>query len=234
MQTDSVQTELLALVRSHESDRDGGYRLATILCEYRTQLSEGDAERWDDVLVSWVREEEPSLSGVALEALSTCGGGRVSVALSALLRQTHSNVEFVEYVAHALIRRGVADDTVRAVVERNAALMRPMGLPNLAALIPILPDVLSVAVECIVAAMSTGRDDYVEANIPPFVHNAADSNLQILVRLVEQVFKRNRQSGLKLAAMLQDYLAKPFVQKELDAQSLSSVSPPGKSKRRPA
>jgi len=101
--------------------------------------------------------------------------------------------------------------------------MRPLGLPNLAALMVLLPDVLAVAVECIVAAMSTDRDDYVEANVPPFVHNAADSDLELLVQLVEQVFNRNRQFGLRLSAMVQAYLTKPFVQRQLDAQAVSNV-----------
>jgi len=74
VQSDSVQADLLALVRSHHGDHDGGYRLATVLCDYRAQLSEMDAEQWDEALLGWVRDEEPSLWGVALEALSSSGG----------------------------------------------------------------------------------------------------------------------------------------------------------------
>jgi len=93
--------------------------------------------------------------------------------------------------------------------------MSPMGLPNLAALLVLVPELLVSAAECIAAAMSAGKYNYVAANVPPFVYAAADSEPELLVRLVQQVLMQDHGAGQRFGDMVAEYLEKPFVQRRL-------------------
>jgi len=212
------------LESAHREDYDGGYRLASALCKYREQMPDSTAHVWDDVLLGWARDEPARLWGVALEALARAGGVGVNQKLDAMLRASDRDLEWREYVAHTLIRRGFPSATVRRNVQHAARRMTPMGLANLAALLVLAPELLPASVECIVAAMSSGRHDYVEVNVPPFVHAAANSEFDLLVRLVQQTGAKDHQTGSRLAAMIIEYLARPFVQKRFGADVVGQVA----------
>ena len=62
-----------------------------------------------------------------------------------------------------------------------------------------------------VAAISDGKIDYVRANVPPFVYAAADSDPELLVRLVRQTDAVDHEAGRRLAEMVAEYLDKQFI-----------------------
>lgn len=212
---DSTRNKLLDIERAHRDDHDGGYKLAFALCEYRETLSAHDATDWDEVLLGWIRDEAPTLWGVALEALARAGGDRVNGALSQMLRESQHSLECRDYITNTLIRRGVTNQVVRTEVQRGACSMSPMGLPNLAALLVLSPEFLDEAARLIDEAISSGRQEYVDANVPPFVYAAIDGDYGLLPQLVEKIRARNWDSGASFASMLIEYLQKPFVQKRM-------------------
>lgn len=213
MTIESTRADLLAIERAHQDNHDGGYHLASALCEYRRDMPEHAAGEWDQVLLGWVRDEPARFWGVALEALARAGGSGVNDELAAMLREASRNAEWREYVAHTLIRRGASSRELTLEVEEAARRMSPMGLANLAALLGLVPDLLSSAVACVVAAMSSGKYEYVEANIPPFVYAAADSDPELLLRLIRQTEAEDREAGRRFGKMVAEYLGRPFVQR---------------------
>lgn len=216
MPDESTRVDLIALERAHQDDQDGGYRLASALCEYREKMPDAATGEWDEILLEWVQNEPISLWGVALEALARTGSPSVSEKLAAMLHGPGRSTKWREYVAHTLIRRGFSAPELVAEVELAAQNMSPMGLPNLAALLVLVPERLASAVACIVAAIESGKYDYVEANVPPFVYAAADSEPELLVRLVQQSFTQDHEAGKRLADMVIEYLGKPFVQRRFE------------------
>ncbi len=219
----TVRNDLLAIARAH-NEPDGGYGLVSALCAYRSQMLESMRSQWDEVLLGWVQEEAPSLWGVALEALVRAGGTMVNAELSRILHGGERSAQWREYVAYALIRRGCADETVRMEAEQGARGMSPMGLSNLAGLLVIAPELLGTAIDCVATAMSSGHYDYVRANLPPFVYAAADSDAELLVRMVERISERDLENGKRFAAMVADYLKKPFIQKRIGADVAAKLS----------
>ena len=216
MSVESTEADLLALECSHLGDRDGGYRVASALCEHRNRMPPHAVSEWDEVLVGWVREGPARLWGIALEALAHEGGSDVSEKLATELRSPGRDVEWREYLVHTLIRRGFTSKELTSEVEQAAQQMSPMGLSNLAALLVSVPEVLASAVACLVAAVTLGEYEYVEANIPCFVYAAADSDPQLIVRLVEQVYAQNLELGRDLGEMVIEYLGRPFVRRRFD------------------
>ena len=53
---EATPADLLVIERAHQSDHDGGYGLASALCDYRRQNSEWTVNEWDEVLVGWERD----------------------------------------------------------------------------------------------------------------------------------------------------------------------------------
>jgi hypothetical protein len=220
---ESTRSNLLVLRLEHENDGDGGYRFAAALCDYRVRMTKDATELWDKVLLKWVHDEEPSLWGVALEALARVGGHDVNGALSAMLGDGERGVEFRDLATNTLIRRRFVIDSVRAEVERGARQLSPMGLANIAAALAFMPDLLESAAECVVDTLSAGALRYPETIVPPFVYAATDSDPGILVRLVEHVLERNQEYGTNFSGMIRDYLSKPFVQKRLGGEIASAL-----------
>lgn len=213
MTINSTQSDLLSIAHAHRNDRDGGYDLAAALCTYRMGMPRDRASEWDEVLLNWVQDESERPWGVALEALARAGGPAVDERLSLMLREAGRSEEWREYVANTLIRRGVRDDELKSHVEQAALRMTPMGLPNLAALLPARSELLTSAASCIVEAMSNDRHDYVEANVPPFVYSARDHNPELLVQLVRETYSRDQTAGRRLGEMVADYLEKPWAER---------------------
>lgn len=213
MTINSTRSDLLSIEHAHRNVHDGGYQLASVLCEYRAEMSKDRVSEWDEVLLNWARDESKRLWGVALEALARAGGPAVNERLASMLRGAGPWDEWREYVANTLIRRGVRDDELKSQVEQAARRMTPMGLPNLAALLPSAPELLASAASCIVEAMSNMRYEYVEANVPPFVYSAVDHNPELLVQLVQETYSRDQTAGRLLGQMFADYLKKPFVER---------------------
>ena len=217
MAIESTRADLLAIEQAHQDVHDGGYRLASALCDYRAEMPEGTSSEWDNVLLGWVRDEPARFWGVALEALARAGRASVNDELAAMLHESGRSDEWREYVANTLIRRGFSNAELIEQVEEAARRMSPMGLPNLAALLILVPELLASAVACIVAALCAGKYEYVEANVPPFVYAAADCDPELLVRLAEQTRASDHEAGRRFGAMVAEYLRKPFVQRRLPA-----------------
>ena len=83
----------------------------------------------------------------------------------------------------------------------------------MAALLPSTPELLTSAASCIVKAMSNKKYEYVEANVPPFVHSAGDSNPELLEKLVRETYSRDQAAGRRLGEMVTDYLKEPWVER---------------------
>jgi hypothetical protein len=213
MTIESTRADLLSLVHGHRDIHDGGYQLASALCDYRNQMPDSAVKEWEEVLLAWVRDEPARLWGVALEALARAGGRRVGDELTAMLGARGSSEEWREYVANTLIRLGCTNSDLIKQIEEAAQRMTPMGLPNLAALLIHVPEQLTCAVTCIVAALSAGKSRYIKANVPPFVLAAADSDPELLVRLVQQTHAEDREAGRQLGEMIAEHLREPFVER---------------------
>ncbi|MGB5697808.1 MAG: hypothetical protein WBM46_19310 [Polyangiales bacterium] len=61
--------------------------------------------------------------------------------------------------------------------------------------------------------MSNKKYEYVEAHVPPFVHNAAYHNPELLVQLVRETYSRDQTAGRRLGEMVADYLEKPWAKR---------------------
>lgn len=214
MTADDVLADLEAIEHLHGSDRDGGYALAETLCEYQRRMPDDVQHLWDEVLLTWVRDRADRWWGVATQALAYAGGPAVDEGLAALLRDSAGELEWRGYVANTLIRRGYSSDELTAEVANAAQARTPMGLTNLAALLRLAPDLLAPAAACVVTAISSGDLGYVEAHVPPFVHAAADSDPELLVRLVARTEALDRDAGRRFGRMVADYLRKPWVREE--------------------
>lgn len=215
MSVETTRTALYALERAHRDDRDGGYGLAAAFCEYRNQMPADAAGEWDEVLLGWVQAEHGRFWGVALEALARAGSAKISEDLAAMLRGPARSTEWREHVINTLIRRGFHDSALIADVEQAAKRMTPLGLPNLAALLARVPQLFNSCAACIVDLIAAGRLAHVEANVPPFVYAAADSEPEVLLRLVQQISLQNNDAGQQFGTMVIEYLEKPFVQRSL-------------------
>ena len=213
MAIETTRADLLGIEQAHQDVHDGGYRLVLDLCNYRGGMPEGSAQEWDEVLVAWVRDGSARFWGVALEALARTGGACVNDELAAMLNEPDRSDEWREYVVNTLIRRGVSNAELMTQVEEAARRMSPMGLPNLAALMILEPKMLASAAACIAAAVSAGKCEYVAANVPPFVYAAADSDPEVLVRLVQSVQARDQEAGRRFGGMVAEYLREPFIRR---------------------
>jgi hypothetical protein len=130
-----------------------------------------------------------------------------------MLRGPGRSEEWSEYVANTLIRRGFSDPALCSQVESAARRTSPMGLVNLAALLIVVPDMLASVAASVVAVMSEGKSQYVEENVAPFVYAAADTDPELLVRLVEETVAQDDEAGRRFGEMVARYLRKPFVQR---------------------
>ena len=213
MAVDATRADLLAIEQVHQNFHDGGYKLASALCDYRSKMPAVNAKEWDQVLLTWVRDGSARFWGVALEALARAEGASVDDELVAMLGEPDRSDEWREYVVNTLIRRGVSNPELRSQVEEAARRMSPMGLPNLAALLVVVPEMLAPAAACIAAAVSAGKCEYIGANVSPFVYAAADSDPELLVRLVQEVLARDHEAGRRFGEMVAEYLWEPFVQR---------------------
>ena len=209
---ESIRSQLIAIERAHREVNDGGYSLTSALCSYRAQLPEHAANEWDQVLVGWVRDRSARFWGVALEALARVGGPDAVDELVALLQEQGRDDQWREYVTNALIRRGFSSGWLVVEVIDAARRATPMGLQNLAALMAVVPGLLQSAATCIISALSAWKHEYVEGLIAPFVNVAADTDPEMLVRLVQKVEEDDQESGERLAEILRCYLQRPFVQ----------------------
>lgn len=220
MAYESTRAALDSLECAHRDDGDGGYRLASALCEYRIGMPASSAEEWDSVLMEWAKDETSGRWGVALEALAREGSRDVTKTLSVLLVSHEGSSEWREYVIHTLIRQGYATPALVSEV-RSAALQKSaLGLPNLARLIVLVPQQLKTAAQCFVEAIHSGEVDYAESNVPPFVYAALDSGPDLLVDLVQAVSLIERRAGVRLGNMIIEYLGKPFVQSRFERGTL--------------
>jgi hypothetical protein len=224
MSFESTGADLHGIVNQHQEVHDGGYRLASALCAYRDRMPKSTASEWDLVLLSWVRGSSARLWGVALEALARAGGPEVTNELSALMRQSGTDSQWREYVTNTLIRRGFSNSWFVAEVLEAAGRTTPMGLQNLAALMVIVPDLISSAAACIIAALSAWKHEYVEGLIAPFVSTAADTDPDMLVRLVQEAKAQDQKAGEQLAEILASYLGRPFVQSRFPQNLASRIA----------
>lgn len=216
MSVESTREDLLSIEQAYQEYHDGGYALASALCTYRARMTADRATEWDEVLLAWVGDDRARFWGVALEALARAGGASVSDRLAAMLREPGRSEDWREYVANTLIRRGFCNTQLKAEVEEAALRMSPMGLPNLAALLVVVPEMLASAAACIVAAISAGKYEYDDAIVPPFVYAAADSDPELLIHLVEQTLAKDHETGRRFGSMIAEHLAKPFVQRRFE------------------
>jgi hypothetical protein len=224
MSFESTGADLHGIVNQHQEVHDGGYRLASELCAYRNRMPKSTASEWDLVLLSWVRGSSARLWGVALEALARAGGPEVTNELSTLMRQSGTDSQWREYVTNTLIRRGFSNSWFVAEVLEAAGRTTPMGLQNLAALMVIVPDLISSAAACIIAALSAWKHEYVEGLIAPFVSTAADTDPDMLVRLVQEAKAQDQKAGEQLAEILALYLGRPFVQSRFPQNVASGIA----------
>ena len=207
----SMRIALREIEQAHSADKDSGDALVADLCQYRRQLPNKAQEEWDAELLRWVRDEAARYWSVALDALHREGGRAVNEELAAMLRNSERDGEWREGVVLALIRRGYRSLDLNAEVERAARVMSPMGLSNLAKILSREPELVSVAVDCIVGALAAGDRNYLESRVPALVLSVVDSDPKVLVHLVRRVRLRERGAGEDFLWMVVRCLEEPHM-----------------------
>lgn len=220
---EAVRSALLELEDAHREDRDGGYALANEMCTLRSSLSESESNEWSQVLLDRVTNGSSRAWGVALEAMARCGTASDAAALANIVRMRNIDAARADQIAHTLLRLHFHDEDLVALVAEAARARRPLGLPNLAALLAADPTVAGLAAESVHAAISAEGSDYMERYIPPFAYAAVEGGASPIVVLVAALADIDvREAGL-FARFLVAYLKKPFVQKKIDLEAAREI-----------
>jgi len=227
MDTTEVLQHLRKLDTAHRDDGDGGYALVRAIKDWVPLLERGDQEILWDALIELVTREDPTLWGVALEVLVQEHPGDSATKLSSLINLTERSEQWNDQIALALLRIGYKPSTAYCVSYIRTALTddRRVVLPLLAAL-------CRVDVEACLSLSATyfGRvfksDELAEKHrgyIPAFVRNFLEVDERLLRQLVERTREIDPSSSSKIAAMIDDCLARPVFTREIGESEVTAL-----------
>jgi hypothetical protein len=227
------QAALAELERRTGDAGDGGYALVRAIRAYQGDLAPGAQAALRAALLQLVAARHPRLWGVALEALTQEAAPGVAAPLAALLPGAPDGEDYRRQLLLALLRlrHREALDAATAYVAAGLRDGRLDALTVLAALARVdagravdlgaagFAAALGAAPAAAAAAPAPGVEGYVPAFASTFL--AEDDTL--LPLLVARTRARDAAAGATLGALLDAYLARPWVQADLGASRAQAI-----------
>jgi len=203
---------------AHESDHDGGYALVEELKQAHGEVEPEGRVLFAEALSDFVRNQDPQLWAVALEALVQLGANREVASLGEEVGQSSRNEKWKDNVVLGLLRLGQGQfhDAIVEHVLSSLESPRHLTVPILAALCRIDRSAcLEISSAYFESAHVDERESDVEGFIPAFVRNFIAVDDELLSELVRMVARKNPESARWLGRCLNEYLSKPWMLEEL-------------------
>ena len=229
MDRERILQKLRELDIAHRDDGDGGYALVDTIKDWAETLDSGSRKSLWDVLLELISTQDPTLWGVSLEVLLRENPDKAATQLNHLINLNNNNrsTEWKDQVCLALLRlrhkasRGNCVNHIHRALEDK----RRNALPLLAALCQV------DAEACLnLSATYFGNvlisDESVQKHrgyIPAFIRNFLEVDAHLLRRLVERTKAGNVSSGNKLAALIDEYLARPAFAHEIGQEKVTAL-----------
>jgi hypothetical protein len=218
MEKTEVQELIRRLNGEHQDDHDGGYALVAALKDARDAVEPDEREFFTESLADLVKDKDPELWAVALEALVQLGESQAVASLGDEVTESTQDERWKDYVVLGLLRLGQGRfrDPILEHVGASMANPRPLTLPIIAALCRIDREAcLEIASKYFADAHRRGNVRELEGFVPAFVRNFVAVDDQLLAEFVRRLVTREPEVGRWLARSLSDYLAKPWIMQEL-------------------
>lgn len=218
MDKTDAQKRIRQLNDAHESDHDGGYALVEALKQAHGELEPEGRGLFARALSDFVRNQDPQLWAVALEALVQLGARGEVAYLAEEVGFSSRDQKWKDNVVLGLLRLGQDQfrDTIVEHVLASLESPRHLTIPILAALCRIDRSAcLEISSAYFASAKVEEREITVQGFIPAFVRNFVAVDDELLSDLVRMVAAENPESARWLGRCLTEYLSKPWMLEEL-------------------
>jgi len=226
MTSEQLRELIHRLSEEHKGDNDGGFALVAALKLSRNELEPESQARLVEVLVQFVRSQDPEIWAVALEVLVQLGESGEVAKLAGELMHSIQDAGRKDYVVLGLLRMGLDQIQGPVLDHIRSSLQEPRSLtvPIITALSEVDRDLcIEISSEYFEVAPTSDRARSVEKSIPTFVRNFVMNHDQLLPQLVRRVMVRKPEAGRWLATRIVDYLSKPWMIEEIGGERCANL-----------
>jgi hypothetical protein len=211
-----IWADLRRLDEHHSRGRDDGYEQIRQVVSYRACLPEAKQALFREVALEAIAAEDPRLWWVLLGALVQADDAAAVPGLVELLRASPLEPDTEDAIVQALLRFNCDAVDYQEYLVRALQEQRGMAVSNLAALVRVdCRSCIEMASEYLSQQLQQAGEANAARLLPAFVHNFIEVDEGLLATLVGEVAHSDQTAALQLAALLGDYLLKPWVVREL-------------------